>query len=163
MREYESEYEDDWREISNGNWVLLGTEGIEATVYETNDGRWGAVWNGASDGRPRWLKAKLDSADEACRAAEIAIEEGDSSRMWWPPEDQWKTSKKGSCYRTVDGLAVSVRQARSKSWYAKNAAGGFVGVGNRVSRFATEAEAQKAVDALASGRDDWAWVAPSEN
>jgi hypothetical protein len=30
-----------WRETGNGNWVLPGVEGIEATVYATPDSKWG--------------------------------------------------------------------------------------------------------------------------
>jgi hypothetical protein len=149
-----------WRETSNGNWVLLGIEIVEATVYATADCRWGAIWNGALDGKPRRLKAKLDTAEEACRAVETAIEEGDWSEMWWPPEDQWQKGKKGNCYRKVNGITVSIKQARSKSWYAVNSAGGRIGFCGRTSWFATEAQARSAVDALASGIGEWRWVMP---
>jgi hypothetical protein len=40
----------DWKEASTGNWVLVGDNGIEATVYQAGS-EWRAVWNGASDGR----------------------------------------------------------------------------------------------------------------
>ena len=98
--------EGDWRETGNGNWVLPGLEGVEATVYATHDSMWGAIWNGALDGKPRRLKAKLDSAEEACCAVETAIGEGERSLMWWPPDDHWQKSKKGGCYRKLNGASV---------------------------------------------------------
>jgi hypothetical protein len=153
--------EGDWRETGNGNWVLPGLEGVEATVYTTHDSMWGAIWNGALDGKPRRLKAKLDSAEEACRAIETAIEEGEQSLRWWPPDDHWQKSKKGGCYRKLNGGTVSVKQAKSKAWYAVNAVGGLVGIGDRPSWFATETEARSAVDALASGTGEWRWVTRS--
>jgi hypothetical protein len=63
--------EHDWIENSNGNWVLID-DGVEATVYEAGD-EWRAVWNGASDGKPRRLKAKYSSDTEAMAATETAI------------------------------------------------------------------------------------------
>jgi hypothetical protein len=152
----------DWRETGNGNWVLPGVEGIEATVYTTPDSKWGAVWNGAHDGKLRRLKNKLDSAEDACRAAETAMNEGEQSHRWWPPDDQWQKSKKGGAYRKHNGLVVSVKQAKSTRWYAVNSAGGFLGQAGRTSWFATQEDARAAVDAFASGSSRWSWVsAPS--
>jgi hypothetical protein len=146
-----------WRETSNGNWVLPGTDGIEATAYATSDAKWGVIWNGAPDGRPRRLKQKCDSAEEACDAAEFAMHEGEQSRRWWPPDDQWQKTKSGGAYRKLNGRVVSVKQAKSGSWYAVNWAGGLLGQGGCASWFRTEEEARAAVTALASGSSQWSW------
>ena len=132
----------DWRETSNGNWVLPANEGIEATVYATAHSKWGVVWNGARDGKPRRLKQRFDSAEHACRAAGAAMHEGEQSLRWWPPDDQWQKGKKGGSYRKLNGLTLSVKQATSKSWYAVNSAGRLLGQGGRASWFGTEDEAR---------------------
>jgi hypothetical protein len=148
----------DWRETGNGNWVLPAIEGIEATVYAASESKWGVVWNGARDGQPRRLKQKFDSAEDACHAAEAAMHEGEQSLRWWPTDDQWQKAKKGGAYRKLNGLVVSVKQAKSKSWYAVNSVGGLLGQGGRASWFGTEDEARAAVNAMASGSSHWSWV-----
>jgi hypothetical protein len=66
----------DWKETTNGNWVLIDTGDLIATVHSTENG-WGAIWNGAADGRGRRLKVKFQSAEEAMRIVESAIAEGE--------------------------------------------------------------------------------------
>jgi hypothetical protein len=39
--------ENDWIETSNGNCILAGDGGVEATVYAAGS-EWGANWNGAA-------------------------------------------------------------------------------------------------------------------
>ena len=56
-----------WIENSKGNWVWVSSDRLRATVYGTHDGMWGAIWNGAVDGRPRRLKAKFECAEDAER------------------------------------------------------------------------------------------------
>lgn len=146
-----------WRENSNGNWVLTDMGETEATVYATRQCEWGVIWNGAADGRPRHLKQKCASAEDACRAAETAMDEGEQSARWWPPHDQWQMRKGGGAFRKVNGGVVSVKQAKSGSWYAVSSAGGLLGQGGRASWFRTEEEARAAVTALASGSSDWSW------
>jgi hypothetical protein len=153
----------DWRETANGNWVLPGTEGIEATVYATRDSEWGVVWNGARDSKARRLKKKFDSAENACRAAEAAIREGEQSLKWWPPEGQWQKGKKGGAYRKANGSVSSVKQARSGSWYAVNSAGRLLGQSGRACWFSTEGAARDAVDATASGSSQWSWVPSAQS
>ena len=46
----------DWRKTKNGNYLLAGDDGVQATVFE-KDGEWGGIWNGAGE------KARLLIAD----------------------------------------------------------------------------------------------------
>ncbi len=150
----------EWKETGNGNWVLLGDDGVEATVYQATD-RWGAIWNGAPDGKPRHLKAKYPSAEEAIAATEAAIAEGSSSMKWWPPEDQWLPAKKGGYYRKHNGVVISVKQARTGSWFVTNGTAS-LGRYGRTTWFATDAEARNAFDAFAGGSGEWQWIRRSD-
>jgi hypothetical protein len=148
----------DWCETVNGNWVLVGSDGIEATVYAAGPD-WGAVWNGAADGKPRRLKKKFETSDRAISAVETAIAEGKDSMRWWPPDEEWQsTRKKDGWYRKHKGLVCSVKKAKSGSWYATNSAGALLGQGSRATWFATDGDARAAVDALTRGSSAWAWV-----
>src|SRR6266702_1148775 len=108
----------EWKENGNGNWVLIDDYGdLVSTVYARNDS-WRAIWNGARDGKARRLKATFDTAEDACRAAETAIAEGKGSTKWWPPDDEWLPTKTGGYYRKRGGSIVSVKESKTKSWYA---------------------------------------------
>jgi hypothetical protein len=63
----------EWIETDKGNWVLPGDDEVEATVYRAGS-EWGAVWNGAPDGKARRLKAKHSTAREPRLAVQAAIE-----------------------------------------------------------------------------------------
>lgn len=147
-----------WIENCKGNWVGVGFGCIHATVYAIDDGMWGAIWNGAADGRPRRLKEKFDSAEDAQAAIEVAADEGEESERWWPSDDTWMKRKGGGFYRKVEGMIVSVKQARSKSWYAVCMGGALLGQHRRPVWFTTAEEACKAVDALDAGRGNWSWI-----
>jgi hypothetical protein len=151
---------EDWRENSNGNWLLIEDGKLEATVYAAGS-EWGSVWN-ASDGRARRLKAKHQTAEEAMTATEAAIAAGPSSIFWWPPDDQWQTTKKGDgFYRKHSGQLISVKQAKTGSWFATNGTAS-LGRYGRTTWFPTAAEARAAVDALARGEGEWHWVSRSD-
>ena len=148
----------EWLETSNGNWVLVGDDGVEATVYAAG-AEWGTVWNGAPDRKARKLKAKYPTADEAMTAAEAAITEGPNSLKWWPPEDQWLATKKGDGhYRKHDGQLISVKKAKSGSWFATNGSAS-LGFHGRTTWFPSAEEARAAVDAFIRGAGEWHWVA----
>jgi hypothetical protein len=145
----------DWKEASTGNWVLVGDAGIEATVCQAGSD-WRAVWNGASDGKARRLKAKHESPEETMSAAEAAIAAGEGSRLWWPPDDQWQPIQKGY-YRKHNGMIISVKRAKSGFWFATNSSA-TLGRYGRTAWFSTDAEARSAVDALVRGSNEWQWV-----
>ena len=147
----------DWHETESGNVALIEDGELEATVYRAGPS-WGAVWNGAADGRPRRMKQKCDDPETAMSSVETAIAEGKDSMRWWPPDDEWQKTKKGGFYRKLNGLTVSVKQAKSGSWYAVNSAGEFLGNGGRTTWFSTDNEARAAVNAIAAGCGDWTWV-----
>lgn len=147
-----------WIENSKGNWVWVGSDRVCATVYGTHDGMWGAIWNGAADGRPRRLKGKFDYAEDAREAVQIADLEGEASSKWYPPDDEWLKSKKGGYYRKVNGAIVSVKQAKSKSWYAVSMEGALLGLNNRAAWFPTAEEACKSVDEFAADIGAWHWI-----
>jgi hypothetical protein len=148
-----------WVENTNGNWLLLD-DGLEATVYRAGP-EWGTVWNGAPDGRARKLKAKHPTAEEAMGAAEAAIAEGPNSMKWWPPDEQWQQSQKGGHYRKQDGQLISVKKAKSGSWFATNGSAS-LGRYGRAAWFPTAEEARVAVDAFARREGDWHWVSWSD-
>jgi hypothetical protein len=140
---------DSWRENSNGNWLLIEDGELEATVYKTDLG-WGSVWNGALDGKPRRHKGKHPTAEEGMAAAEVAIAEGANSIYWWPPDDRWQTTKKGdSYYRKHNGQLISVKKAKSGSWYAATNSAS-LGRYGRTTWFPTAEEARAAVEAFAN-------------
>jgi len=148
---------DGWIENNKGNWVLRGDGVVYATVYATNSG-WGAIWNGGGDGVARRLKAKFEDAGEAIDALESAAMEGDASAKWYPPDEGWKERKKGGYYRKVHGAVVSVKQAKSGSWYAVHMDGGLLGQSGRPMWFHAPDEVCKAVDELDDGSDVWHWI-----
>jgi hypothetical protein len=151
---------DEWIKTDNGNWVLPGDDGVEATVYRAGS-EWGAVWNGAPDGKTRRLKAKLPTAAEEIAATEAGIAEGADSVRWWPPDDQWLPTKKEGFYRKHNGMVISVKQAKSGSWFAANGSAS-LGRYGRTTWFSTDSEARSAADALVRGSGEWQWVRWSE-
>jgi hypothetical protein len=151
---------DGWVENGKGNWVLLDGD-HEATVYRT-DLDWRAIWNGASDGRARKLKAKHPTAEEAMAAAETAIAEGPNSMKWWPPDDQWrKTTRGDGYYRRYSGATISVKRTTRGSWFVTNGTAS-LGRFGRTNWFASDAEARNAFDGFTRGEGDWHWVARNE-
>jgi hypothetical protein len=85
------------------------------------------------------------------------IAEGKNSLKWLPPEEEWLPTKKGGCYRKHKGVVISVKQAKSGSWYATNGSAS-LGRYGRTTWFETDAQARAAVDAFARGGDEWHWV-----
>jgi hypothetical protein len=150
----------DWTENRNGNWVLIGDDGIEATVYKSGD-EWGGVWNGAEDGKPRRLKAKYTSATEAMAATESAIAEGSNSLRWWPPDDQWLPTKTDGYYRRHNGTVVSVKRTKRGSWFVTNG-NASLGRYGHTTWFTTDAEARTAFDTFPRGSDGWQWIRRSD-
>jgi hypothetical protein len=147
----------EWKENAKGNWVLI-EDGVTATVYSTENG-WGAVWNGAADAKPRRLKMKSQSAEETMCIVESAIAEGERSPRWEALECGWKKTKKGDgYYRKHRGVTVSVKQAKSGSWYAVNMLGARLGQANCTTWFRTAERAREAVDALLGGDYNWCWT-----
>jgi hypothetical protein len=148
-----------WMENHNGNWVWVdGSEGVRATVYANHDGTWGAIWNRALDGMPRQLRAKFGCANDAQQAVEIADREGSGSLKWWPRDDEWIESKKGGFYRKVHGVIVSVKQAKSKSWYAVNMTGALLGENGSPAWRASAEDSCRAVDEFAARTGHWQWI-----
>ena len=76
---------------------------------------------------------------------------------WWPPEDEWLPTKKGGYYRKHSGVVISVKRAKSGSWFATNSSAS-LGRYGRTTWFSSDADARAAVDALAQGVGDWHWV-----
>jgi hypothetical protein len=150
---------DGWIENPNGNWVWIRCGELVATVYATDDNEWCAIWNGAADSSSRRLKGKFDCAEDAQEEVEVADGEGEESPKWHPPDDQWIERKGGGYYRKVNGLVVSVKQAKSKSWYAVRMGGGLLGRSGRTSWFSTAEKACRAVDELNAAGGDWRWMA----
>lgn len=149
--------DEEWKETANGNWVLI-EDGVTATVYSTENG-WGAVWNGASDGKPRRLKMKFQSAEKAMRIAESAIADGKHSPSWEALECGWKKTKKGDgYYRKLRAATISVKRAKSGSWYAVNMHAALLGQAGKTTWFSTAEQAREAVDALLGGDCNWCWM-----
>jgi hypothetical protein len=80
---------------------------------------------------------------------------------WWPPDDQWMPTKTGGYYRRLNGDVISVKKAKSGSWFVTNGSA-FLGRYGRTSWFATDAEARNAFDAFADGGGDSQWIRRSD-
>lgn len=148
---------EDWVQNSNGNWLWFHDDnGHVATAYACSHGTWRGIWNGAADGKPRRLKAMGESPEEVQSLLEKAALEGDTSNLWWPPDDQWSETKKGSYQRRVNGATVTVKKTKTGSWYAVQV-DGLLGRAGHPLWFSTADEARKAVNlfALGSGNMDW--------
>jgi hypothetical protein len=147
----------EWVENGNGNFVVRDGSSVLATVYRAGD-EWGANWNGALDGKARRLKAKYLTSEEACEAAEKAIDEGQASKKWWPLDGEWRRNRNGNASTTIDQVSVVVKQARTGSFYVASALGGMLGRGGRTGWFYTEQDAMNAVRELLLHSGDWTWV-----
>jgi hypothetical protein len=146
-----------WVKNIKGNRVALRHGVPIATVYQTDDEDWSAIWNDTADG-PRRLKGKHGSAEEVQEIVEQTERDGIDPEQWYPPDSEWQPRKGGGCYRKLFGSIVSVKQAKSRAWYAAMS-GGLLGQGGQPTWFATEDEAVKAVDQLEYGRScDWEWI-----
>ena len=95
-------------------------------------------------------------------AAEAAIEAGENSMGWWPPDDQWLPTKNGGYYRKHKGMIISVKQAKSGSWFVTNGSAS-LGRYGRTTWFSTDAEARSAADAFTHGTGEWQWVRWAES
>ena len=143
-------------ENANGNYVALDLNGVIATVYETDDGYWSAVLNDATSG-PRRLKGKRGSAEDVQRIVEHTELHGMDVDQWYPPDCEWQPRKEGGCYRKLSSSIVSVKQAKSGSWFAAMR-GAQLGHGGHPTWFATEHEAVKAVEQLEHGGNGLKWI-----
>jgi hypothetical protein len=145
-----------WIQNNNGNWVGIDGGGVRATVYVNSDGTWSAVWNGEY-GDARRLNGKFDRADEAQEALEIADREGPGSQKWRPKDHEWIPRNKGGFHRKVNGMIVSVKPAKSNSWYAAKQ-GAILGENGSPTWYPTAEDAQRAVNELAAGTKRWQWI-----
>jgi hypothetical protein len=113
----------------------------------------------SASGLTRHLKGSYPSAFEAISAAEAAIAEGELSQRWWAPDCEWRQTKKGgSFYRKHEGVTISVKPARSGSWFAVSMHGCMLGQNGRPTWFPTPAECRSAVDAFCAGSKTWEWT-----
>jgi hypothetical protein len=88
-----------------------------------------------------------------------AIAEGEDDPRWEALECGWKKTKKGGgYYRKQEGMTISVKQAKSGSWYAVNMVGALLGQAGRTTWFPTAEQAREAVDALLGGNYNWCWI-----
>ena len=149
---------DRWIENSKGNLVGIDGGDVRVTVYSNDDGTWSAIWNEPA-GETRWLNGKFDSADEAQEALELAECEGPHSQRWRPKDDEWISSKKGGFHRKVGGMIVSVKRAKSNSWYAVKI-GALLGENGSPSWHPTAEAACRAVDEFDAGIGPWQWITP---
>lgn len=149
---------DKWIVNENGNHIWVASNGPRATVYPTPDHTWAAVWNGALDGRPRRLKEKFAYPEDAEDAVEVADNEGQESDKWWPPDAEWIANKNGGYRRKVNGVVVSVKQAKSGSWYATRMGGMMLGQNGQTTWFRTAGEACGAVNAYEARQGSWRWI-----
>ena len=145
-----------WVRNAKGKLVAVTSGRIIGTVYQTDDGCWSAVWNNATD-RPLRLKGKRRSAEEVQDIIERAEAAGITPDNWYPPDNEWQSRKKGGHYRKLSGSTVSVKQAKSGSWYAA-IKGGSLGQGGQPAWFTDEREAMAAVDQLRHRRGGWEWI-----
>jgi hypothetical protein len=148
---------DRWIENAKGNHVALGDGRVIGTVYQTKEGRWGGVWSGEADGQPQRLKGEYWSAEEVQEIIQQTDRDGMDPDQWYPPDGEWQQAKNGGYYRRLLGSIVSVKQARSGSWYA-TMNGALIGQGGLPTWFADERAARAAVNQSENRGGGWEWI-----
>jgi hypothetical protein len=148
---------DRWVENAKGNYVAFGDGGVIGTVYRKQNGHWSAIWNGETDGMPQRLKGEYSSAEEVQEIIEQTDRDGVYPDRWYPPDCEWQPRKGGGSYRKLHGSIVSVRQARSGSWYAAMQ-GALLGQCGKPTWFTDQHEAMTAVDQSQHRRGGWEWI-----
>jgi hypothetical protein len=148
---------DRWVENSKGNHVALGNGGVIGTVYQTPDGGWSGIWSGGADGPPQRLKGEYCSVEEVQQIIEQTERDGMDPAEWHQPDGEWRQAKKGGYYRRLFGSVVSVKQARSGSWYA-TMDGTFIGQRGQPTWFADEHASRAAVDQSERRCGAWEWI-----
>jgi len=138
-------------------WVWSCANKELASVRFTEDGCWCVSWL-VGNGVTRMLKDDFESAEDAFFAAEKS----------WPCDSEWCESISGGYFCKYGNSTLRVRRAQSGLWYAVRSDGKVLGGNGRVSWFATEYEAGRAVlaerhtpvdsDPLAVPREVWRWL-----
>jgi hypothetical protein len=132
-----------WVENAKGNHVALRNSGIISTAYPTRHGGWSAVWAGGARGHSQRLKGEHWSLEEVQEIIEQTERDGMDPGRRYPPDREWQHSNKGGYHRRLFGSIVSVKQAKSGSWYAARN-GGLLGQRGQPTWFADEREAKAA-------------------
>jgi hypothetical protein len=148
---------DRWVENAKGNLVALGNGSVIGTVYRTHGGRWSGVWTGGTEGQPLRLKGEYWSPKAVQEVIERTERDGMDPDRWYPPDHKWQSAKKGGYYRRLFGSTVSVKQAKSGSWYATTN-GGLLGRRGQPVWFIDGREAMAAVDQSEDRRGSWEWI-----
>jgi hypothetical protein len=128
----------EWTTNSKDNKVLLDYDSVIATVFHKEDDTWGAVING------QLLVGSADSAEDMMEHVQEVLLQPDKAR-YVPPKGAWLRSKAGGYYKRTVGGTVSVKQAKSGSWYATSQAG-MLPSPEKPRWFATAAEAMRFAD-----------------
>jgi hypothetical protein len=111
---------DRWICNAKGNFVAVAGGAVIGTVYQTEDGRWSAVWNGGAEGQAQRLKGKYRSPEVVQEIIEQTERDGMDPDEWYPPDAEWQQTKKAGYYRRLFGSVVSVKQAKSGSGLPTN-------------------------------------------
>jgi hypothetical protein len=146
-----------WICNAKGNFVALGGGAVIGTVYQKDDGSWGGVWSGGAGEVPQRLRGEYWSAEEVQEIIEQTERDGMDHDQWYPPDGEWQEAKKGGFYRRLRGSIVSVKQAKSGSWYASSD-GALLGKNGAPYWFLDEQEAMTAVDRSENRCDGWEWI-----
>src|SRR5581483_7608862 len=158
---------DNWSTDERGNLIAVREGEPVGRVFcrfydEGTPKQWGAVWFGASDNCTRSLKKPGRRSAEELKEVLEAAEAGFFNPDQWRRDDDWQRDQAG--YYQVDQstegreIRVSIKKARSGSWYVTHSWGGLLGQGNRPTWFRHEREAMKAFDDLVRRRGSWRWV-----
>jgi hypothetical protein len=138
-------------------WVWTCANKELASVQFTEDGMWRVSWPGGN-GVTRMLKDEFECAEDACLAAEKS----------WPRDGEWCESRAGGYFCNYGNSTFRVRRAQTGHWYAVRSDGKVLGRNGKVSWFATELEACRAVfaerhtpvdpDPFAVPNETWRWL-----
>ncbi len=102
---------DEWITNPKGNRVWVQGGSHVATVFSKNDGGWGAVIGGLL------LAGQAKSAEDMMARVEDVLLQPDKAR-YVLPKGAWQRTKAGGYFKKTNGGIISVKQAKSGSWYA---------------------------------------------
>jgi hypothetical protein len=130
----------EWSTNSKGNKVLLDYDSLIATVFHKDDDTWGAIING------QLLVGSAVSAEDMMEHVQEVLLHPYKAR-YVPPKGTWLRSKAGGYYKRAHGTTISVKQAKTGSWFAASREG-MLSVGGKARWFATAEEAMRFADTV---------------
>ena len=100
----------EWTEKDNGNYIYILDSSVMTVFKKKGSVGWGGVYE------DDFLKGSYDTPEEAQKELERFVFKGES-RLAKSIPSGWQASKNGGYYRNIPSGIVSVKKAKSGSWY----------------------------------------------